>query len=295
MPLRDYEKKRDFKSTAAPPPRMRSRRMGKAYGREATFVVQKHAARQLHYDFRLELDGVLKSWAVPRGPSLDPHEKRLAVQVEDHPLDYAKFEGTIPEGEYGAGEVSIWDAGTWEPEGDPHTGLRKGKLLFRLRGKKLKGMWVLVRARFEGKKPQWLLIKHAETHSRIEAFIKPQLAQLSAKPPTGGQWVHEVKFDGYRTLARISDGEAKLFSRSGLDWTGKYGRISDEVRKLPVKSAWLDGEVAFTDEKGLTQFSLLQEALKSKRTSALIYYIFDLLEQDGEDLRDLPLGERKKR
>lgn len=297
MVLKEYEKKRDFKTTTEPPPRMRSRRKGQAYGREAAFVVQKHASRHLHYDFRLELDGVLKSWAVPRGPSLDPHDKRLAVEVEDHPLDYAKFEGTIPEGAYGAGEVSIWDEGTWEPEGDPHSGLRQGKLLFRLRGRKLKGMWTLVRARFEGKKPQWLLIKHADTHTQasIESFIKPQLAELAEKPPVGKEWVHEVKFDGYRTLARISGGQATLFSRSGLDWTAKYGRIAVEIGKLPVRSAWLDGEVAYTDEKGLTRFDLLQGALKTGKTSGLIYYLFDLLELNGEDLRDLPLSERKKR
>lgn len=322
MPLSEYTKKRDFKRTAEP---AGVRSAARKVSHRARFVVQKHAASHLHYDLRLELDGVLKSWAVPRGPSLDSHQKRLAVQVEDHPLDYAKFEGSIPEGEYGAGEVIVWDAGKWIPKGDAHQGLKNGVLEFELKGKKLRGKWVLVRTRSMGGKSQWLLMKRSDEAAVPESkyrvtdaepesvltgkmlkdkrpvkkkkieFIQPQLAKLARDPPAGRGWLHEVKFDGYRTLAQISGGKTRLYTRTGQDWTEKYGKIAEEVGHLPVTSAWIDGEIAYTDEKGLTQFNLLQKALSSGATSRLIYYVFDLLELNGMDLRSLPLMERKKR
>lgn len=322
MPRTEYEKKRDFKKTPEP---ASTRRKPKKSSRRASFVVQKHAASHLHYDFRLELGGVLKSWAVPRGPSLDSHQKRLAVQVEDHPLEYAKFEGRIPEGEYGAGEVIVWDSGKWIPKGDANLALQKGVLEFSLEGKKLHGKWVLVRTRPSGGKSQWLLIKRSDSSAVPESkyrvtvdapesvlsgkvlggerrlkktkfeFVYPQLAKLAKEPPLGRGWLHEVKFDGYRTLAQMSRGKTRLFTRMGKDWTKKYGTIAEEVGQLPVASAWIDGEIAFTDEKGVTQFNLLQKALSSGSTSRLIYYVFDLLELNGEDLRPLPLKERKKR
>jgi bifunctional non-homologous end joining protein LigD len=162
MPLAKYHEKRDFKLTSEPRGRVR-----KAAAKELSFVVQKHQASHLHYDFRLEWDGVLRSWAVPKGPSLDPSVKRLAMEVEDHPLEYGGFEGSIPEGEYGGGTVMVWDRGTWAPEPEtPSVGdaLRRGELKFTLKGSKLKGSWVLVRTSRDGK-PKWLLIKHRDRYA----------------------------------------------------------------------------------------------------------------------------------
>lgn len=162
--LADYFARRDFARTAEP-----SGRAAVPAASRLRFVVQKHAATRLHYDLRLELDGVFKSWAVTRGPSRDPHEKRLAVEVEDHPLDYGDFEGSIPRGQYGGGIVQLWDRGYWQPEGDPEAGLRDGELKFRLDGERLRGGWVLVRmrsARFKGRRPSWLLIKHRDEFAR---------------------------------------------------------------------------------------------------------------------------------
>src|SRR5271166_5027030 len=268
MALEQYRAKRNFSTTPEPKPKV-----ARKADRGDSFVVQKHDARRLHYDFRLELDGVLKSWAVTRGPSLVPGEKRLAAEVEDHPLDYGSFEGTIPKGEYGGGAVMIWDRGAWTPIGDPHKGLAKGHLEFELHGQKLRGRWHLVRMRRNPseKHDNWLLIKADDEYDRpvgspdiLEeepqsaatgraidevakeepgwssktgriqksgaaqkpvkpAFVEPMLATLVKSPLSGERWLHEIKFDGYRLEARIQDGGVKLLTRSGLDWTQKFG------------------------------------------------------------------------
>jgi bifunctional non-homologous end joining protein LigD len=369
--------KRDFSKTREP-------RGARAKGRGDAFVIQKHAARRLHYDFRLELDGVLKSWAVTKGPSLVPGEKRLAVEVEDHPIDYQDFEGTIPKGQYGGGTVLVWDRGTWMPRGDPHEGLAKGKLDFELAGDKLKGVWHLVRLRTRAgeKRNNWLLIKGRDADARergdpdileerpqsvlsgrtIEEiaadkkskvwtsnraqdggtetpakaakratrankqtkadeqgrtpapavvpldvaklknarkapmldFVEPCLATLEAKPPKGRGWVHEIKFDGYRIEARIDKGKVKLFTRSGLDWTGKFGkRVLAALADLPVRQALIDGELVVEGEAGASDFAALQAALSEGKTDRFAFYVFDLLYADGYDLRGVALTERK--
>lgn len=321
-PLAEYGRKRDFKKT--PEPKVAVKRGRK--GHPLIFVVQEHHASHLHYDFRLEWHGVLKSWAVPKGPSLDPKQKRLAVEVEDHPLSYATFTGTIPEKQYGAGEVYRWDMGTWEPVNDPNEGLRKGRLEFRLKGKKLKGGFLLVRTRAQGSKPSWLLIKRHDEYvrkgqvetvavhtSRKKAsrktkanstarktavqpvdFFSPQLARLVDRPPHGKDWVHEIKFDGYRTQAHVNGRQVNLFTRSGKDWTAKYPLVAKALQKLK-HSAVLDGEVVWLDTEGRSNFQLLQNALKDHKSSHLIYYVFDLLSLDGKDLTSLPLMARKER
>ncbi|MFZ5672390.1 MAG: non-homologous end-joining DNA ligase [Pseudomonadota bacterium] len=328
--LGTYHRKRDFKATPEPRGRI-ARREGHS------FVIQKHDATRLHFDFRLELDGVLKSWAVTRGPSLDPEQKRLAVRVEDHPLDYGGFEGTIPEGQYGGGTVMLWDEGTWEPEGDPHEGLRKGKLSFILHGKRLKGGFALVRMRKDrtgGKRENWLLIKQRDSEADakldpietwqtsvrtkrsmagiagkakrktggkrkmaalpLPPFVAPQLAFLKDQPPEGKQWIHEIKYDGYRIIAAVAGDEVRLYTRSGQDWTRKFASIAKALRKLKAQ-ALIDGEVVVFGAHGRTSFSALQQALSEGDDAALHYIVFDLLILDGEDLRPLPLSERKKR
>ncbi|MCC6888266.1 MAG: DNA ligase D [Hyphomicrobiales bacterium] len=357
MALDLYRKKRTFSVT--PEPRGR-----KARGQGHRFVVQKHAATRLHYDLRLELDGVMKSWAVTRGPSLVPGDKRLAVEVEDHPVEYNAFEGTIPKGEYGGGTVLIWDRGSWQPEQDPHLGLRKGHLDFRLHGEKLGGRWHLVRLRKRGgeKRSNWLLIKAADEAARsaddpdlleekpdsvisgrsieeiaagkgrqriwhsnksvrenvkagatrggtrgsgavrrrrksdgaaLPDFIEPALATLRDAPPRGGNWVHEIKFDGYRTQARLDRGKVKLLTRKGLDWTTRFRDVATEVARLDADAALLDGEIVVENEQGVSDFSMLQTALKSGDRDRFIYYVFDLLHLDGENLMARPLTERK--
>lgn len=349
MPLETYRKKRDFRRTPEP-----SGKRGGS-GEELSFVIHKHAARRLHYDLRLELDGVLKSWAVPKGPSLDPTEKRLAVEVEDHPIDYGGFEGVIPEGEYGAGTVLIWDRGAWTPEGDAKGALEAGKLAFTLEGAKLQGRWALVRmhlrAADDGK--NWLLIKEKDDrvrpsgagdileerpesaasgrtmeeiagradrtwHSAEEAGVtgeaklpdpsaiggarkakilsrlEPQLASLAKKAPAGAEWLHEIKFDGYRIVAYVQDGAIRLMSRRGNDWTSKFAPVAEAVGSLPVREAVFDGEVVALLPDGRSSFGALQEALSEGRAGDLVYYVFDLLHLDGYDLRGTPLAERKK-
>ncbi len=394
MALQTYWKKRDFGVTAEP--------RGKAGKRGGNaFVIQKHAATRLHYDLRLELDGVMKSWAVTRGPSLVPGEKRLAVQVEDHPIEYNKFEGTIPKGEYGGGTVMIWDRGTWTPEEDPHKGLKKGRLNFRLEGTKLHGSWHLVRMhkRPGEKRDNWLLIKsddefargakdpdileeedmsattgrsmdeiaHAEDavwHSnrpakenaarlqrakpakvvkartakaktakaksarpkakrarktttkakaskrkakkaksdpvpgarpaRLPDFIPPCLALLGTAAPDGADWIHEIKFDGYRMQARIDGSDIRLLTRKGLDWADKFAPIAKALERLPVEQAIIDGELVSEDDNGHTSFSKLQQDLKDGNDEDFIYYVFDLLYRDGEDLTPAPLEARKQ-
>ncbi len=310
------------------------------------FVVQKHHARKLHYDFRLELDGTLKSWAVPKGPSLDPSEKRLAVHVEDHPLDYIDFEGDIPEHQYGAGHVDVWDIGYWEPQGDPLAAYKAGKLKFRLDGEKLQGGWTLVRTRLPGgSKEQWLLIKEkdetarsakevditeAEPESvlsgagtrrktsdaalsvrakartkmkaeapadkrkaRIPDTLTPQLATLVDDIPREGEWLYEIKFDGYRLLARVDGGDVKLLTRDGKDWTAKLPAQAKAIRALGLESAWLDGEIVFLDKQGVPSFQLLQKAIHDNRSDELAYFLFDLPYLNGYDLRGIALRERR--
>lgn len=320
--LRRYKKMRDFKGT--PEPAGRAKNSGAKRGKSLTFVVQRHDARNLHYDFRLELDGVLKSWAVPKGPSTVLGEKRLAVEVEDHPLEYGHFEGAIPKGHYGAGHVLVWDEGTWEPNGDPHEGLKKGKLSFSLAGKKLKGGFALVRLRRSAKKPQWLLLKERDTFASKGgdapvtkaasppklADFHPQLATLEDRLPVGDDWVVEPKLDGYRALARLEDGKVELVSRNGKDWRERFPSIAEAIEKLPITSAVLDGEICVLDDKGVPRFQLLQNSLEgsTRRKSGararasekapvdegrLVYFVFDLLFVDGKDLRDHPLSTRK--
>lgn len=247
-PLKEYHKKRDFKITREPS----GRSSGRKKSQKLSFVIQEHHARRLHYDFRLEWDGVLKSWAVPKGPSTNPHDKRLAFQTEDHPLEYGKFHGSIPKGEYGAGEVFIWDKGSWEPEGDPSEGLRKGHLEFVLKGKRLKGRWILVRTRAKDEaKKQWLLIKRSDGESSSRSwpgFIPPQLPRLTNKVPSDSSWVHEMKFDGYRIQAHLQHGVVRLLTRNGLDWSNSFPHILEALSKLPCEDAILDGEIVALDE-----------------------------------------------
>jgi bifunctional non-homologous end joining protein LigD len=369
--LSTYRKKRDFDKTAEPSGEARV-----APSKQRRFVIQKHDATRLHYDLRLEFDGVFKSWAVTRGPSLDPHDKRLAVEVEDHPLDYGDFEGTIPEGQYGGGTVQLWDRGYWESD-DPERGFKKGDLKFTLHGEKLHGSWVLVRMRNDrngGKRTNWLLIKHRDDFARegsandvldadrsvasgrsmaqiaegkgkapkpfmmakagrgradavwnsnrgdaaepradrkaaaprpvtkaarsrkvaaLPDFVAPQLCRLVDRPPSGEGWCHEIKFDGYRVQLRVEDGEATLKTRKGLDWTDKFKAIASEGGTLP--DVLIDGEIVALDQNGAPDFSTLQAAISDGKTDNLIFFAFDLLFAGTEDLRPLPLAERKQR
>lgn len=329
-PLQEYQRKRDFNAT--PEPAGKRARPRSAHALQ--YCIQKHDARHLHYDFRLELDGTLKSWAIPKGPSLDPKVRRLAVHVEDHPLDYANFEGRIPEGHYGAGDVIVWDRGVWEPEGDPREAYAKGKLRFRLQGEKLSGVWNLFRTHLAGKKEQWMLVKshdgqaRSETDYRIvEALpdsvlsertlpprspgkattvrhkrktdpkalpdaLQPQLATLVDSPPSG-DWRYEVKFDGYRILARIDGDDIRLFTRNGHDWSAKMPRQVEALKALGLDSAWLDGEMVVVDDNGVADFQALQNAFDTEHDERITYYLFDLPWLGGEDLRALPLQQRR--
>lgn len=319
--MKDYKAKRDFKKTPEPPLTSLSSQHGKTKSKDTPlmFVVQEHHASHLHYDFRLELDGVLKSWAVPKGPSTDPKLKRLAVEVEDHPLSYGTFEGVIPEHQYGAGQVYIWDTGIWEPRGNPQEGFKKGHLEFTIKGKRLHGDWILIKTnRPSGPKSQWLLMKRKDAYAsrndiikqfqkpvkkarkktaakKKPSFISPHLAELVKKPPEGERWLHETKYDGYRIQAHIEKQNVVLYSRSGLDWTSKFSTISKVLHGLRVKNAIIDGEVVWLDERGRSDFQKLQNSLKAKDSRSLIYYVFDLLFLDGEDYREFPLIERKSR
>ena len=258
--LNEYSQKRNFKKTPEPTAKVKASKTKKRM-----FVVQEHHASHLHYDFRLELDGVLKSWAVPKGPSPLPSEKRLAVQVEDHPLKYGSFEGNIPDDEYGGGEVLIWDNGTWEPDGDPHFMLKKGHLEFTLKGKRMRGKWMLIRTHgLGGNKANWLLMKRSDEYAGdttqfrpIKAygskrekkattatdpfpkFIEPMLPLLVDTPPVGDEWVHEMKFDGYRIQARIQKQKVSLITRSGQDWTDEYESIVQSLKKLTLKNKYI--------------------------------------------------------
>jgi bifunctional non-homologous end joining protein LigD len=296
MALKEYRRKRDFTITPEPPPEKVSSRK-----KQLAYLIQKHDATRLHYDFRLELDGVLLSWAVTRGPSLNPADKRLAVRTEDHPFSYGDFEGTIPKGQYGGGTVMLWDKGTWEPKGGPHAGMKKGHLSFTLHGEKLKGDWDLIRMRGDAKKENWLLIKAKDSEARtgsdaagfldesglsvktgrsmdaiaggekasggrnlaalMKTYDSVQLATLVDAPPEGDGWVHEIKFDGYRLLGFLADGAVCLRTRNGLDWTAKFPSISAAMEKLKAKDAVLDMEAVVLDEKGRSTFQGLQAAL----------------------------------
>ncbi len=371
--LVDYHSKRDFRKTSEP--------SGKAKVRAAKhlrFIIQKHDATRMHYDLRLEHKGVFKSWAVTKGPSLDPADKRLAIEVEDHPLDYGDFEGTIPKGEYGGGTVMLWDRGFWTPEAthDVEAALEKGELKFALAGNKLQGSFVLVRMKFDrngGKRKNWLLIKHRDDfatdadvtendksvasgrgmqqiavgkgkgakpfmavgskasdpsaiwHSKpakqakdsnpkgaamlqttpsprktakpaatgMPTFFAPQLCKLTSRPPQGDDWVHEIKFDGYRMQLRIENGNPTLRTRKGLDWTHKFQAIADAAARLP--DVIIDGEAVALDSSGAPDFAALQAALSEGRSQDLIFFVFDLLFASGQDLREMPLVERKAR
>jgi bifunctional non-homologous end joining protein LigD len=307
MSLTEYRRKRDFSKTREP-------QSGKAHKKQPIFVVQEHWASHLHYDFRLEAFGTLKSWAVPKGPSTEVGDKRLAVEVEDHPIDYAKFHGTIPEGEYGAGKVKIWDKGVWIPPDHLRENLEKGHLEFELKGKKLHGRWLLQRTkRAAGKKSQWLLIKRHDPapvkasakkkvlRSRAKGKkdpwpedLEPQLALLSDKIPAGDDWIHEVKFDGYRTFATIQKSKVTFLTRRGLDWSEKYKALEAPFKKLKLDSAIFDGEVVALDENGHSSFAELQFALSKNDFSRVVYYLFDLLYLNGQDLRSEPLETRKR-
>ncbi|PRA27495.1 DNA ligase D [Pseudomonas poae] len=323
-PLSEYNRKRDFGITAEP---SGTAPVGKRKHSALSFVIQKHDARNLHYDFRLELDGVLKSWAVPKGPSLDPSQKRLAVHVEDHPLSYGGFEGNIAAGQYGAGDVIVWDRGVWQPHDDPHKAYAAGKLKFSLIGEKLSGDWALVRTRLKGSgdKEQWLLIKEhdpqarpasdydivqaqpnsvlsgasvgkAKTRSKkkptLPAQLTPQLATLVDRAPDGN-WQYEIKFDGYRMLARVRDGEVRLFTRNGHDWTERLPRQVKALQALKLKDSWLDGEVVSLNDDGLPDFQALQNAFDSGRSLDLVYYLFDAPFINGQDQCDAPVEQRR--
>jgi bifunctional non-homologous end joining protein LigD len=376
--LAKYRAKRDFSKTAEPGGITKAKA-----SKGLPFVIQKHAASHLHYDLRLELDGVFKSWAVTKGPSLDPHDKRLAVEVEDHPLAYGDFEGTIPKGQYGGGTVMVWDRGYWDCD-DPERAYDKGKLDFTLEGEKLHGGWILTRMRKrEGeKRTNWLLIKHRDEFARegeknnildedssvassrsmdeimagkgrgpkpfvtakksrapakaqwkshrasarasspkkrsrpvteqsrgsakkktgkkrkgtadrsMPPFIAPQLCSSVERPPSGGDWIHEIKFDGYRIQMRVESGNASLKTRKGLDWTPKFGAIATAAGKLP--NCIVDGEIVALDHRGSPDFAGLQAALSDGKSDDLIFFAFDLLFLNGQDLRQECLADRKQ-
>ena len=405
--LDTYQRKRRFDATPEPSgtaARAKGAKGARTVARKTakqhslSFVIQEHDARRLHYDFRLELDGTLKSWAVPKGPSLDPSVKRLAVHVEDHPLEYGSFEGNIPEGNYGAGSVIVWDRGTWEPTGGEagaRDAYKAGKLKFHLNGEKLHGGWTLVRShmRGSGDKEQWLLIKERDDDARSEAdfdvleerqgsvlsdapgarggtdgksgsgkaaagkskskeeranasikatkaaasrrskgtpadrpdivatrnaeslrelashpsiegaveaklpaALKPQLAMLVDSAPAGDDWVYEIKFDGYRALARIdhaSKDSVKIFTRAGNDWTAKFSKQVKAIARIGLDNAWLDGEAVVLDGNGVPSFQALQNAFDAHRPQDITLYLFDLPYLNGYDLRGVPLEQRR--
>jgi len=369
MALETYRQKRNFRRTSEP----RGRKAPAQRSKGNSFVVQKHDARNLHYDFRLELGGVMLSWAVPKGPSLDPKVKRLAMQTEDHPIEYSDFEGIIPEGEYGGGTVLVWDRGSWKPEGDAEDMYRRGRLSFELQGEKLHGGFHLVRTASAGRsrgksagkagERSWLLFKsndaearpgsdaqlleaeplsvasgrdladvaaspdhvwtskrkagaakstqaelakaspraaarpspaqHGAKRAKLPPFVEPQLATLTAEAPEGQDWLHEIKLDGYRIQARIEKGRVQLLTRRGHDWSARLPSIASALGTLKVESALLDGELVVLRDDGVSDFQLLQNSLEAGRDGSCVYFAFDALFLDGQDLRQLPLSERK--
>jgi bifunctional non-homologous end joining protein LigD len=327
--IRTYRAKRDFAITREPAPEE-----APSKGDAPIFVVQKHKAHRagLHWDFRLEHGGVLWSWAVRKGPSLDPADKRIAAHVEDHPLDYANFEGTIPDGQYGAGTVELWDHGTWQPLDDPEAGMRKGELRFVLDGKRLHGRFTLVRLKprpgQRSRQDNWLLIKgHDEAErpgadapmiEQQEAAPKPsrkqskdppaegavrgklpqrqspELASVAEEPPEGDEWVNEIKFDGYRLLCWLDHGKVSVMTRNGLDWTDRLPAVAKAVTGLNADTALVDGELVALDKAGTSSFPSLQSALSAGKDNTLYFFLFDLLHLDGWNLRDCKLLERKR-
>jgi len=375
-PLKTYKAKRNFAITPEPA------EGGQEGGERRAFVIQKHWASRLHYDFRLELDGTMKSWAVPKGPSYDPHDKRMAVQVEDHPIAYNDFEGTIPPHQYGAGKVIIWDQGTWQPDGDARKGYRDGHLKFTLHGHKMHGRWALVRMKSRGdKQPAWLLIKEKDeaarpaeefsvvdempdsvkalgmpgnkprrartgaggqsggaaaakasdnttsrtaarldkaaaampaatmgsgesvdgagelsalSKARLPAALAPPLATLVDGPPSDpDDWLFEIKFDGYRILARIDGNGVKLVTRNGNDWTHKLEPLRAALAEMDLPRGWYDGEIVVHDDNGRPDFGLLQQAFDEARNGDMVYFVFDAPYLDGHDLREVPLEQRR--
>ncbi|HSB38633.1 MAG TPA: DNA ligase D [Gaiellaceae bacterium] len=287
MSLREYQRKRDRKQTPEP-------FSGRRRGKQRIFVVQRHDARRLHYDFRLERDGALASWAVPKGVPLEPGQQHLAVHVEDHPLDYATFEGEIPKGQYGAGTVEIWDAGTYElVEEKPD-----GGLTVRLHGERLEGTWALIPAHLDGKEQNWLILRKRD-ESAPAAASRRGYAPMLATPAEVGEmprvdgWEYEIKWDGYRIVARVAGGEAELRSRKDQDYTQRFENVAKElVKALKTPDCVVDGEVCALDEDGRPSFSAMQQG---KPGTPVVYYVFDLLEADGVPLVDLPLSERRAR
>lgn len=307
-PLERYEQKRDFKQTSEP-------RGDRPTDEGRLYCIQKHDATRLHYDFRLEHNGVLLSWAVPKGPSYDTHVKRLAVKVEDHPVSYGRFEGTIPKGNYGAGTVIVWDIGSWRPLGDVDQMLRDGALKFELDGERLRGKWALIKLHDEEAKDNWLLIKekddeaipddadgviHRFTDSALRRpesvdpyAFRPQLATLSETTPPGRDWIHEVKFDGYRMVAWRTGDRVRMVSRNGLDWTDRFTHIAEALEDLLPVGAAVDGEVVAFDERGKSDFGRLQAWLKNGRGPKPSYVVFDVVMDRGELITDRPLHKRK--
>lgn len=338
--LAQYREKRNFDVTSEPPVKTARKRARRRAGK-LHFVVQLHHASHRHFDFRLEWQGTLRSWAIPKGPSRDPEQKRLAVEVEDHPLDYGHFEGDIPEGQYGAGHVDIWDEGEWLPEGDAAAALKKGHLNFTLRGSRLAGRWSLIRTRLSGRQPQWLLIKSeddaaragdvaddlplrawkgqgksarnsaaatrrtgkstaarskpAPTRRRRDPFpreIGLQLARLSERAPVGNDWIHEIKYDGYRFVAMRENRRVRVVSRNGGDWSRKLPALRAALLDLPCRDCIIDGELVVHDDAGHSSFDLLQQAFGND-DGAITAVVFDLLYRDGHDLRSEPQDARR--
>lgn len=325
--LKEYRAKRNFEKTAEPAGRSTAAESSK---KSLRFAVQYHIARRVHYDFRLEWNGVLLSWAVPKGPSYNPRDKRLAVQVEDHPIEYAEFEGLIPKGQYGGGTVMLWDEGVWEPQFDFAEGLRTGSLKIVLYGRRLKGKWALVRLKEkEGDaNDNWLLIKEndrfalssvgieaydtsirsgrtiaeIDEQEKITAQKNPmthadvQLAKLADTVPEGDEWLYEIKYDGYRILAFSEGGETRLVTRNDHDYTDKFPAVAAALNDWSEGRAMvLDGEMVVTDEAGRPDFSALQTYVKNPNGKDLTYMVFDILALDGKDMRKMPLLERKER
>ncbi len=310
--LDDYNAKRRFMRTPEP-----FGAAGESDPDALRFVVQRHLARRPHFDLRLELGGVLKSFAVPEGPSLDPAHRRLAIATEDHPLAYAAFEGVIPEGEYGAGALALWDSGGWVPLAeDPAEALEAGEIKFRLTGGRLGGGWMLKKLPGDGK--EWLLIKERDSFvekgfampppenaappvppalpgvaAALPKRLSPQLPSPVDSPPEGEGWLHEIKFDGYRTLIRKDSDQVRFLTRQGLDWTERYAALIPHVQALDCGAAFLDGEVCVQDARGATSLELLQQALSENRGHDLVFYAFDLIHCDGHDLTEVPLLDRK--
>ena len=321
--LKEYTQKRDFQKTAEPkadliiaPKKSRLK-----------FAIQHHIAHRDHFDFRLEWHGVLLSWAVPKGPSFNPRDKRLAIQVEDHPLDYRNFEGTIPKGEYGGGTVMLWDEGTWSPLLDVKKMLNEGVIKFNLNGKRLQGSWALIKLKDNENENEnnWILLKENDefakkvagisdfstsiktgrTMQEIENHIKKkiiknpfqniqvQLAESTNKAPESNDWIYEIKYDGYRIVAFVEDNEVKLITRNNKDFTSHFKSIATSLSNFSNSKAMiLDGEIVITDKSGRTDFQLLQNHMKHSESNPT-YVVFDLLALDGQDLRQKPLIERK--